>query len=312
MKRSRAICSLLSLSALAVRPASSQTKDALRIAYPPQDSGSEVLYANDMGFFDRAGFDVHLQLLTNGAAAAAGVVSGSMDLAVGNVLTVVLAYAKGIPVTIIAPGAMNDNSAATNVLIVAKNSPLKTAHDLNGKIVSVSPLRAIGHVATEQWMDKNGGDSSTVHFIEIPFSEAPAALAQGRVDAAFCGEPFITQSKSTTRYFANPFGALGDNFQITSFFAMKPWAQAHSDLVARFDAAVRMTAEWANKNPDKSADILAKNLNMDAALVRQTARATFATSLSPAMLQPTINAAAKYKLISSPFRAEELLFGVKP
>jgi ABC-type nitrate/sulfonate/bicarbonate transport system substrate-binding protein len=175
----------------------------------------------------------------------------------------------------------------------------------------VSPLRAIGEIATSAWIDKNGGDSSTVHYIEVPFPQAPAMLAQGRADAAFCSEPFITQAKATTRVFANPFAVLGEGFLVTAFFAMKPWAQAHADLVARFAAVIRDTADWANKNPDKSAEILAKYSKMDVAIVRDTIRSRFATTLSPAQFQPTIDASAHYKLLDSAFPADQLIFTAK-
>jgi len=45
------------------------------------------------------------------------------------VITIESAHKKGVPLTVIAPGAYNLNSAPSNVLIVAKNSPLRTAKD---------------------------------------------------------------------------------------------------------------------------------------------------------------------------------------
>jgi ABC-type nitrate/sulfonate/bicarbonate transport system substrate-binding protein len=310
MKRSGAIVSLAAMSAAAATPRAvrAQTKDKLAVGFPILDPTSEVLYASDRGFFDKAGLDVALNPLTNGAAITAAVASGTLDIGLGNALTVISAFKKGIPLTVVAPGAVNVDSAPSNVLLVAKSSPLKTAADLNGKIIGVSPLRAIGDIATSAWIDKNGGDSSTVHFIEVPFPQAAAVVTQGRADAAFCSEPFITQAKSTTRVFANPFTVLGDGFLVTAFFALSPWAQAHADLVARFAAVIRMTADWANKNPDLSAEILAKYSKMDVAVVKETIRSRFATVLSPAQFQPTIDAAAKYKLLDSPFPATQLIF----
>ena len=311
MKRSAALASLAGLAALPGTPLRAQTKDKLRVAYPVLDATAEVMFANDMGFFERAGFDVVMMPLVNGAAIAAGVASGAIDIGLGNTLTVITAYKKGLPFTVIAPAAMNVNGAPANVLLVPKNSPIKTAADLNDKVVGVSPLRAIGEVAVSQWMDKNGGDSSTVKYIEVPFPQVEAVLAQGRADAAFSSEPFITQAKASTRILCNPFAVIGDDWLVTAFFTTKPWAQAHSDLVARFGAVIRQTAIWANKNPDRSADILAKYSRMDAAIVKSTVRARYAATLTPSQLQPTIDATAKYKLLDAPFRAEEMIFQAK-
>ena len=46
------------------------------------------------------------------------------------------------------------------------------------------------------WIDKNGGDSSKILFAELPASEMGAAVAAGRIDAAFVPEPNFSQSTS--------------------------------------------------------------------------------------------------------------------
>ena len=308
LKRSHALLVPLALG-LAARPALAQApKDKLRVAMPTLDPTAEVFYGVDMGFFDKAGIEIEMVPLVNGAAIVAAVASGTIDIGVGNALTAEAAFKKGIPITVIAPGAASENSAPSNVLLVLKGSPLKTAADLNGKVIGVSPLRAIGDVATSAWIDKNGGDSSTVKYIEVPFPQAEAVLVQGRADAAFCSEPFITQAKATTRIFANTFSALGDGFLVTAFFAAKPWAQANAPVVARFAATIREIGAWANKNPDASADILAKYAKIDPAIVKASVRSRFATTLTPGQLQPTIDASAKYKLLDAAFPAQDLIF----
>jgi NitT/TauT family transport system substrate-binding protein len=296
---------------LASRSAAGQTKDKLRVAFPVLDPTAEVAYGVAMGFFDRAGLAIETVPLINGAAIAAGVAGGSIDIGCGNVLTIESAYKKGIPLTMIAPGAASINSAPSNVLLVLKDSPLRTAADLNGKVIGVSPLHAIGDVATSAWIDKNGGDSSTVKYIEVPFVQAEAVLAQRRVDAAFCSEPFIEQAKATTRIFANTFSALGEGFLVTGFFAASPWAQANAPLVARFAAVIRTIAAWANANPDRSAEILAALAKIDVDIVKSSVRSRFATTLTPAQLQPTIDASAKYKLLDASFPAQDLIFQPK-
>jgi ABC-type nitrate/sulfonate/bicarbonate transport system substrate-binding protein len=224
------------------------------------------------------------------------------------VIAIESAHTKGVPLTVVAPGAVNINSAPSNVLIVAKNSPLQKASDLNGKVIATNPLRGIGDLMTSAWMDRNGGDSSTVKYIEIPFPQAEAVVTQGRADASLSVEPFITQSKADTRVFANTFGVLGDGYLITAYFAAAPWAQAHPALVARFAAVIKAAGDWANKNPAKSAEILAKYSKLDLDVVKSTIRARYATTLTTAQLQPTIDIASKYKFIDTGFPAQDIVF----
>jgi len=64
----------------------------------------------------------------------------------------------------------------TTALVVAKNSPLRTAKDLSGKTIAVNALLGIQQIAAEAWIDKNGGDSTTVKFVELSISQELAAF----------------------------------------------------------------------------------------------------------------------------------------
>lgn len=306
----RAVLIALAVTLVAC-PAMPQTPDKITIAFPTVDPGAEPLYAAENGFFQRAGLDVTLEPLGNGGAIASGVASGSIDVGISNVIAIETAHEKGIPFVVVAPGSDNVASAPSNVLIVAKNSPLQKAADLDGKIIATTPLHGIGDLLISAWIDKNGGDSSTVKYIEVPFPQAEAVVTQGRADASLSVEPFITQAKADTRVFGNVFAVLDDGYLITAFFANASWAQAHPALVARLAAVIRQTADWANKNQPKSAEILAKYAKLDPEMVKQTIRAHYATTLTPKRLQPTIDTAARYKYLQTAFPASDIIFQPK-
>jgi NitT/TauT family transport system substrate-binding protein len=150
-----------------------------------------------------------------------------------------------------------------------------------------------------------------VKYIEVPFPEAAGVVMQGRADATLSVEPFFTQSKNDTKFFSNIFDALGDGYLITGYFASNAWAQAHPGIVARFAASIKEAGAWANANQAASAEILAKYGKLDPAMVKQTIRARYSTTLTPAQLQPTIDASAKYKIFDGAFPAQDLIFAPK-
>ena len=218
-----------------------------------------------MGFFEKAGLDVTLDPLGNGGAITAGVLGGSIDIGIANVISIETAHTKGLPLTIVAPGAANVRSAPSNVLIVSKAR--RRCRRRATSTERSSPRRRCTASAIclliSAWMDKNGGDSTTVKYIEVLLPQAAGVVTQGRADASLSVEPFITQAKADTRVLADPFAVLGDNYLITAFFASSAWAQTHPAVVARFAAVIRETADWANKNQAKSAEILAKYSKLD-------------------------------------------------
>jgi NitT/TauT family transport system substrate-binding protein len=310
VKRFHIVLAALALALLG-SPITAQTPEKITVAFPTVDPGAEPYYAADMGFFEKAGLDVTLEPLANGGAIASGVASGSIDIGISNVIAIETAHEKGLPFVVVAPGSDNIASLPSNVLIVAKNSPLQKAADLDGKIIATTPLHGIGDLLISAWIDKNGGDSSTVKYIEIPFPQAEAVVTQGRADASLSVEPFITQAKADTRIFGNVFAVLPDGYLITAFFANAAWAKAHPAVIARFAAVIRQTADWANKNPAKSAEILAKYAKVDPDMVKQTIRSHYATTLAPKQLQATIDVAARYKYLDGAFPATDLIFQPK-
>ena len=202
MKRVSALAALAAAATIAV-PAMAQVppaSQAIKLATLPLDPSGEVFYAQEMGWFAKAGIDVDLQLLSNGAVILAGVAGGSIDIGYSNILSLEVAYRKGLPLVMIAPASINDDRHPTNYLVVAAQSSIRSAKDLEGKLIACAPLKGLGDNSIIAWMDNNGADGSKAKFVEISFQEIPAAFAQGRIDAAFMIEPFATEAKSEIRF----------------------------------------------------------------------------------------------------------------
>jgi NitT/TauT family transport system substrate-binding protein len=258
------------------------------------------------GFLSRAGIEVQLQNFTNGNAIAAAVVSGSLDVGSANVLSLASAHEKGLPLKIIGSGAIYTTKNPTTVMLVAKNSKLRTARDLSGTTIGVNVLKGIAHVSAEAWIDKNGGDAKQVRFVELPFSATPAAIVAGRIDAGVVPEPFLTQSKDETRVFAKSYDGIGPRWMIDGYIATDSWIAANRDVAGRFAQATRAAGTWANHNQDKTAEIVSKAMNVDPSVVRSMARASFLERTDLSVVQPVIDAGVQYGALSARFPAADL------
>ena len=75
------------------------------------------------------------------------------------------------------------------------------------------------------WIDKNGGSSAKVKFVEVPFPQMEATLSAGKIDAISVHEPFATAAieKGNTRLLAHPWGDVLPKFLIASWFASEKW-----------------------------------------------------------------------------------------
>jgi NitT/TauT family transport system substrate-binding protein len=281
----------------------------LRLASIPIDGGAQCWYAQNLGYFAAAGIAPAIDSITNGSAITAGVIGGTLDVGYSALMTLAVAHDKGVPLTIIAAAGNYLTSAPISALLVAADSPVKTARDLNGKTVAVNGLKNITQLATMAWTDANGGDSRSLNFIEMGFAEMPAALAAHRVDAAFITEPLVSSAvrRNLGRVIGKPYDAIAPQFTISGWFTLTSWAKANPVLVRKVGGIMRQTSAWANTHDAESAQMLATLTKLPLDVVGTMTRSRFAESMSPKAFQPIIDTAARYGYISKSFPASDMI-----
>jgi NitT/TauT family transport system substrate-binding protein len=308
MKRQYALGLIGAGLATAASPHGASAATAVRLTTLPVDGTALAFYANDLNYFQDAGLDVTIQTVANGAVITASVISNSVDIGWSNIISLAAAYKRGLPVSIIGAGGMSVTGSLATQLMVRKDSPIHTAADLSGKVIGTTGLADVGQLAPELWVDKNGGKSSAVKFIEMPFPQLPAALEAGRVDAAWLAEPFIHAAEPFARTLATCFDAVAPRWMLGAWFATPAYISANRGVIDVFRTVITKTATWANANHDQSAVILAKYSHLDPAVVREMHRITYATRPEAALIQPAIDLAARYGAIAASFPAQELMF----
>jgi NitT/TauT family transport system substrate-binding protein len=302
---------LLGAAALAAVPRLARAAGTpVRIALLPIDTDSLPYYAQDLGYFEAAGIDAQISVIQAGSSVVSAIVGGSIDIGFTNVIALASARQHDIPIlAIAAAGIYESHETPTAAIVVPKNSPLRTARDFSGKTMACSGLKNLGQWGPAAWIDKNGGDSSAVKFVEMPFPDMPLALAQGRVDSAFPAEPFITLSKDSSRVFADAFSAVGPRFNLGIWVTSKQWADAHRPLVAAFANVMSKTAQWSNANHAQSAAILVKYAKLEPSVATSMARVPNAIRLQSSDMQPVIDLATRYgTLPAPPISAETLIY----
>jgi NitT/TauT family transport system substrate-binding protein len=290
---------------LAALPGGAQAS-RIRLITTPTDSGAQAYYAEALGLFRKAGLDVEVTSLGNGASVAAAIASGAAEIGQGNVVSLALAHEKGLPFVLLAPASAYSGGAPTSALIVPKNSPVTSARDLVGKPVGVGGLKDIGSVALDMWLMQQGVNPSQVQDVEIPGPQIGAALERGNVAAAISIEPYLSRSlDGGARMLAPTQRAIGNRFLIGAYFSTSAWAKAHPDLVRKFRDVMIEAARWANANHARSAEILEQYTH-----VRPNpsqVRTTYAETLDPAMIQPLLDACVKDHVLNASFPAAEFL-----
>jgi NitT/TauT family transport system substrate-binding protein len=299
---------LAAAAALVSAPRFARADGALTVMTLPIDQGAQAFYAQDLGMFKQAGLDTQVSITNFGTQVAAAVAGGSIEIGQSNIISLAAAHQSGLPFALIAAAGLYSTLKPTSMMIVEGNSPLKTAKDLDGKTVAVNGLKSITQISVQAWADANGGDSSQIKFVEIPFVEMEAALASGRIDMVLMADPDATNvlARGKTRPFGKAFDAIAKQFLIGGWFAKTDWIAANADTVRKFVAVMRQSAQWANKpvNYPASAAILEKYTKV---AVGNANRIAYGERLDPALIQPCIDVAAKYGVLKASFPAAQLI-----
>lgn len=304
----RALALAVTLALFCGAGAIAQTTPVIHVGLAPFEGQAGPYYAQDLGLFKAAGLDVDIQQYNGGGAIVSAIVGGSLQIGGGTPLPLAQARTRGLKVVMIAPGYIYDYKAPTpiNALVVAANSPIHDAKDLAGKTVAVTQVRGLDEVAVDSWLDANSGDSHNVKFTEVPQNVMADAVAAGRVDAAEIGDPALSDALASgkVRILAKAYDAIAKRLFGSVWFASEDWANAHPDAVRKFAAAINQAAAWATRNPVAAAAVLQKYMKV----TYPRAHEYHGRTLDPAFIQPILDASYRYKLLTTPVNANDLIW----
>ena len=297
---------LAALGALAAVPtaASAQTAATVKVGSGSVEANAQGFYAMDAGFFKKSGVDVDLTILRSGPAIAAAVIGGDLNVGVSNVISLASAKLRGIPLTLIAPGAMFDAKDATEEMVVLRDGPIRSAKDLNGRVVGGQSIGSTAQLAILAWIDKNGGDASTVKYTEIPPSATVEALEAGRIFAAAIQDPELSAAGNRVRILGRAYESIAKTYMLTAWFATTDWVAKNPAVARRVADALVGAGQWAMANPAAAAAVFEKYTKVHLSHFGEE----FGRTLDPALLQPIFDSSTKYKLLPAPLAASEFIW----
>ncbi|HXQ23684.1 MAG TPA: ABC transporter substrate-binding protein [Candidatus Acidoferrales bacterium] len=280
----------------------------VQFAGVPTDDMTPIYWAIKTGMYAKEGIDLEIVATASGTIATTAVVAGSYQLGKGSLIASLVAHLRNLPITVIACGSIWDKSVLFNEALVAADSTIRTGADLNGKTAATPALNDLNQLVISTWVDKNGGDSKTMKWIEFPNSGLGAALADHRIDVAAMQEPQLSAEIATghVRALAPVYNAISEHFCFADVFANKPWAEANADVVKRWVRTTYAAAAYTNTHHAETVQMMADVTKIPAATIASMARVQGATSSDPSLMQPCIDAAAKYKMIPNAFPAKDL------
>lgn len=252
------------------------------------------------GFFSDQGLDITVQTTTGGAASVPGVVAGSYDFAFGNLVSVMVARDKGLDLRYVTNGNSTAGDPDFGAVIVPADSPIKSPADLAGKTVSVNNLQNIGDTTIRQVVENDGGDSSTIKFVEVAFPDAEAAVENKQVNAAWILAPFLGSAVAHgDRVITYNFSAFDPKLDIAGYFTTGDTIKNKPDLVKKFTTAMNKSLQYAQAHPDEVRQIVTTYTKMSADVLKDMILPQFRVDFNRDAVKKLGSAAVKFGTLKS-------------
>ncbi|AYF98216.1 ABC transporter substrate-binding protein [Protaetiibacter intestinalis] len=254
------------------------------------------------GFFEEEGLDVTLELAQGGAAIVPAVVSGEYQFGFSNLTSLMLARTNDVPIKAIAAGNFTTGAEPDfAAVVVPADSDIQSAADLAGHTVAVNTLNNIGDSTVRNVVEQDGGDPSSLQFVEMGFPDMPAAIADHQVDAAWILEPHLTRAlQAGARVVSWNYAETDPNLMIASYFTSDQLIASDPDLVDAFISAMNKSLEYAEANPDETRAALDEYTEIDPAVKEAMVMPRFSSEFTSDSFQLLADLALKYGLVTDP------------
>ncbi|MEV4056021.1 ABC transporter substrate-binding protein [Amycolatopsis sp. NPDC049688] len=260
-------------------------KPSIRVAILTTVDLATLWLAQEGGYFKAEGLEVQTDVGASGQETLTRMVNGQDDLALSTYPLFFLAKNSGTAdIKLVADGT--SASPRSNEVVTVPNSPVKTVNDLTGKRIAISSKNAASDVLTRSVMHDHGIDASKVQWVPMPLPEMGAALAQGRVDAAYQPEPFLTQAAKTAGAYPVVDAASGSTqaFPLTGYGATAKWVQDHPKTVAAFQRAM-VNATRAAVDRSRIEPLVVRNAKVDQDIASLMVMPAFGSTLDARRIQ---------------------------
>ena len=275
------------------------------------DAGPLWIAAND-GFFKQQGLTVKINYVPGTGAAFPAQAAHTVDFAEQNYVALFSENQSNprLGLRVIAP----DEAAAPNTLVVMvpKNSPIKTAAGLKGKKVAFpAPGVNLSNLGIEEQLQGYGINPPTdFKDVIVGFPSMLAALKNGTVDAAFAIPPFVTlmETQIGAHQLADLMTGPLNNIPSTGWTTTTYEEQHYPKTVAAFQRAILQAQQVVASKPDLVRSLLpSKVKNMTTKLANIIALQTYVPTLSETSIQRVANVMEQFGALKTKVDVAQLI-----
>lgn len=206
----------------------------------------------------------------------------------------------------------DDSQAAPNTfdLVVPKGSPITSVADLKGKTIAIPGLgTSIATLSMDALLHSYGLSTSSYKAVAVAFPDMPAEMAQGKFDAAWVTEPFVTIMEAAGAHVLTDVmtGAL-ENFPVSAWATTAYIEQHDPKTVAAFQKAIVKGQQVAASNPSLVRQLLPGFIQgLTAQVANVMTLPTYNTTVSLTRMDRVVDVMQQYDMLPKNFDVNSML-----
>jgi NitT/TauT family transport system substrate-binding protein len=294
-------------TAKATSPAGPEKANVVVAAVPGEGSGG-LYIAQERGLFAKQGLHVTIKPATSSSTVVPAMLHGTVDVAYGQYTSYIAVDAAGIAkMRILAAGY----SLGPHVqeVIVPGSAHMMTLAALKGKTIAVNALNGETADLLFTALSSYGVTPAQVHLVVIPFPAMPAALAAGRVNAAYEIEPFLTEAvkQHGVQALADIDNGATQNFPIAGYGVLASWAAKYPRTAAAFTKAIQQANAIAATNLAALQHAFTTQLHLSPQITGVMATGSFPTNANTVQLQRVADLMLQYGQLKHQFSVKTIV-----
>lgn len=234
--------------------------------------------------FEEEGIEVEFVLSQGSNKALEFLNSRSVDFSSSAGAAALMAKAKGSPIESVYIYSKPEWTA-----LVAKDSSIKSVNDLKGKKVAAT-IGTDPYIFLLRALDAHGLSAKDVEIVNLQHGDGAAALLSGEVDAWAGLDPHMARVEKDSG--AHLFFRNADFNTYGTLNVRSKFAEDYPEYVSKVIEVYEKARQWAIDNPEETAEILAKEAQIDIEVAKlQLERNDFSASKPGDVQIETIKAA---------------------
>lgn len=271
----------------------------VRVAALPIAETGAIWGAIEEGIFEEHGFEVEVVPAQGGAQAIPALISGDIQFAIGQPFGPIRADLQDLGIVVIGNYASSlAEGKDVNAVVSLADSGISTPKDLAGKRVSVNSLGAAGDVTIMKAVQDDGGDPTTIEFVEVGFPDAQAQLDAGNIDAAWVPDPFMSQIVGAGgTLVVHPYQETIPGLPLLVNITTQELLDSDPELVSSFAAAMSDALDWAAANEEGVRAAIVANMGIPEAAAAGITLPDFTAEVDVAAIEELIALATEFGVL---------------